>query len=54
MMSIGQNGHVTIPGEGIVWVTSGITKVEIAANGEVTEFQHGNMSEDHVGICPLL
>jgi hypothetical protein len=54
MMSIGQNGHVTIPGQGIVWVTSGITKVEIAANGDVTEFSHGNNSEDHTGICPLL
>jgi hypothetical protein len=54
MMSIGQNGHVTIPGQGIVWVTSGITKVNIDANGNVTEFSHGNNTEDHVGICPLL
>jgi hypothetical protein len=54
MMGIGQNGHVTIPGQGIVWASSGITKVEIAANGDVTEFSHGNMSEDHIGICPLL
>jgi hypothetical protein len=54
MMSIGQNGHVTIPGEGIVWVTSGITKVEIDANGNVTQVSHGNNTEDHVGICPLL
>jgi hypothetical protein len=54
MMSIGQNGHVTIPGQGIVWATSGITKVEIDANGNVTEFSHGNNTEDHVGICPLL
>lgn len=54
MTSIGQNGHVTIPGKGIVWVTSGITKVEIDANGNVTEFSHGNNTEDHVGICPLL
>lgn len=54
MMSIGQNGHVTIPGRGIVWATSGITKVEIDAAGNVTEFSHGNTIEDHVGICPLL
>jgi hypothetical protein len=54
MMSIGQNGHVTIPGQGIVWVSSGITKVEISPSGDVTEFSHGNMSEDHTGICPLL
>jgi len=54
MYSIGQNGHVTIPGQGIVWVASGITKVEIDPNGNVPEFSHGNMSEDHTGICPLL
>jgi hypothetical protein len=54
MMSIGQNGHVTAPGAGIVWASSGITKVEIDAAGNVTEFSHGNSTEDHVGICPLL
>ena len=54
IMGVGQDGHVTIPGQGIVWVSSGILKVEIAANGDVTEFSHGNMSEDHSGICPLL
>jgi hypothetical protein len=54
MMGIGQNGHVTIPGEGIVWASSGITKVEIDASGNVTEIQHGNFSPDHTGICPLL
>src|SRR6266571_4206283 len=31
MNSIGQNGHVTIPGEGVVWASSGIVKVEIDA-----------------------
>src|SRR6266581_4117440 len=36
MNSIGQNGHVTIPGEGIVWASSGIVKVEIDASGNVT------------------
>ena len=54
MNSTGQNGHVTIPGQGIVWSSSGITKVEIDASGNVTEFQHGTFSEDHTGICPLL
>lgn len=54
MMSIGQNGHVNIPGEGIVWASSGITKVEIDASGTVTEVAHGNMSPDHSGICPAL
>jgi hypothetical protein len=54
MLSIGQNGHVTSPGDGIVWASSGITKVEIDASGNVTEIQHGNFSPDHTGICPLL
>jgi hypothetical protein len=54
MNSIGQNGHVTMAGQGIVWSSSGITKVEIDASGNVTEVQHGNFSEDHTGICPLL
>lgn len=54
MSSIGQTGHVTIPGQGIVWVSSGIVKVEIDASGNVTETQHGIFSEDHTGICPLL
>ena len=50
----GQNGHATMPGEGVVFASSGITKVEIDANGNVTEIQHGNFSPDHSGICPLL
>jgi hypothetical protein len=53
-MGIGQNGHVTIPGQGIVWASSGITKIEIDASGNITEMAHGNMSPDHSGICPLL
>lgn len=54
MNSIGQNGHVTIPGEGIVWASSGVVKVEIDASGNVTEVEHGNHYPDHSGICPLL
>ena len=54
MLSIGQDGHVNIPGQGIVWASSGITKVEIDASGNVTEVSHGNMSPTHAGICPLL
>jgi hypothetical protein len=54
MNSIGQDGHVTIPGQGIVWASSGITKIEIDASGNVTEVAHGNFFPDHSGICPLL
>lgn len=54
MMSIGQNGHVTIPGQGLVWAFFGIVKVEVDASGNVTEVQHGIDYPDHSGICPLL
>jgi hypothetical protein len=54
LMGIGQDGHVTIPGEGLVWGDIGISKIEIDASGNVTEISHGNFSPDHSGICPLL
>jgi hypothetical protein len=54
MMGIGQDGHVTIPGQGLVWGDIGISKIEVDANGNVTEVAHGNFSPDHSGICPLL
>jgi hypothetical protein len=53
-MGIGSDGHVTIPGEGLVWADFGITKIEIDASGNVTEVQHGIFFPDHSGICPLL
>lgn len=54
MMGIGQDGHVTMPGAGLVWGDIGISRTEIDANGDVTEIAHGNFSPDHTGICPLL
>ena len=54
MMSIGQNGHVTMPGAGLVWAEIGVNKTEIDASGNVTEVSHGIFSPDHSGICPLL
>lgn len=53
-MGIGQDGHVTLPGSGLVWGEIGITKIEIDASGNVTEVQHGIFTPDHSGICPLL
>ena len=50
----GQDGHATLPGEGIVFASAGISRVEIDASGNVTEIEHGNHSPDHSGICPLL
>jgi hypothetical protein len=54
LMAAGQDGHVTMPGQGLVWGEIGITKTEIDASGNVTEIQHGIFSPDHSGICPLL
>ena len=54
IMFHGQNGHVTMPGSGIVWASSGLGRLEIDANGNVTEIEHGNFSPNRSGICPLL
>jgi hypothetical protein len=54
MMGIGQDGHVTIPGQGLAWAKIGISKIEVDASGNVTEVEHGIFSADHSGICPLL
>jgi len=54
LRSIGSNGHVTIPGVGIVYGTQGIDKLIIDASGNVTEVTHGYYSDTHAGICPLL
>jgi ABC-type phosphate transport system substrate-binding protein len=54
LTSIGQSGHVTAPGEGTVFASAGINRVEINASGNVTEISHGNFSPDHSGLCPLL
>lgn len=53
-MGVGQDGHMTIPGQGLVWGEIGITKIEVDARGNVTDIQHGIFSPDHSGICPLL
>jgi hypothetical protein len=55
ILTHGQDGHATLPGEGIVWATSGMNRIEIDANGNVTEIQHnGNFSPDRSGLCALL
>ncbi len=54
IMFHGQDGHATMPGEGLVWASIGLTKIEIDASGNVTEVQHGIFYPDHSGICPLL
>jgi hypothetical protein len=53
-MGIGQDGHVTAPGQGLVWGDIGISKIEIDPSGNVTEISHGIFFPDHTGICQLL
>lgn len=48
-MGIGQDGHVMMPGEGLVWAEIGITKIEVDASGNVTEVQHGISSPTTAG-----
>jgi len=50
----GTEGMITVPGVGLVFASSGNFRVEISPTGEVTEVEHGNKSEDHSGLCPIL
>ena len=48
LMGIGQGGHITMPGQGLVRDEIGITKIEVDASGNVTEVQHGIFSPGHM------
>ena len=50
----GTDGMITVRGVGLVFASSGNFRVEISPTGEVTEVEHGNKSEDHSGLCPIL
>jgi streptogramin lyase len=50
----GTDGMITVPGVGLVFASSGNERVEISPTGEVTVIEHGNKSEDHSGLCPIL
>ena len=50
----GTEGMLTVRGVGLVFASSGNFRVEISPTGEVTEVEHGNKSEDHSGLCPIL
>jgi hypothetical protein len=50
----GTDGMITVPGVGLVFASSGNSRVEISPTGDVVEIEHGNHSEDHSGLCPIL
>jgi hypothetical protein len=50
----GTDGMITVPGVGLVFASSGNERVEISPTGDVTVIEHGNKSEDHSGLCPIL
>ena len=50
----GTNGMITAPHVGLVFASSGNFRIEISPTGDVTEVEHGNKSEDHSGLCPIL
>lgn len=50
----GTDGMITVPGVGLVYASSGTERVEISPTGDVTAIDHGNKSEDHSGLCPVL
>jgi hypothetical protein len=50
----GTNGHVTVPGEGVIYMWAGNVQVTIAPDGTVTETEHGFITDGLTGLCPAL
>jgi len=50
----GTNGHVTVPGEGVIYMWAGMTRATFAPDGTVTESQHGFIMDTYSSLCPLL
>jgi hypothetical protein len=50
----GTDGVITVEGAGLVYAATGMTRMEIDANGNVTEVAHGLHSEDFSALCPYL
>jgi hypothetical protein len=54
ILAHGSDGMITVPGVGLVYASSGLARIEIDANGNVTEVVHGLHSEDFSALCPYL
>jgi hypothetical protein len=50
----GTNGHVTVPGEGVIYMWAGNVRATIAPDGTVTETEHGFITDSFSGLCPAL
>lgn len=50
----GTNGHVTVPGEGVIYMWAGSIRATFSPDGTVTEAQHGIIPDDASSLCPLL
>jgi hypothetical protein len=53
-LSPGTNGHVTVPGEGVIYMWAGIARATFAPDGTVVENQHGFIMDTYSSLCPLL
>ena len=50
----GTDGVITVEGVGLVYASTGMTRIEIDASGNVTEVAHGLHSENFSALCPYL
>jgi hypothetical protein len=50
----GTNGHVTVQGEGVIYMWAGSVRATFSPDGTVTEAQHGVIPDDASSLCPLL
>jgi hypothetical protein len=53
-LSPGTNGHVTVPGEGVIYMWAGAARAAITPEGTVTETHHGFIMDDYSSLCALL
>jgi hypothetical protein len=53
-LSPGTNGHVTVPGEGVIYMWAGAARATIAPDGTVTETAHGFIMDNYSSLCGLL
>jgi hypothetical protein len=53
-LSPGTNGHVTVPGEGVIYMWAGAARATITPDGTVTETEHGFIMDNYSSLCGLL
>jgi hypothetical protein len=53
-LSPGTNGHVTVPGEGVIYMWAGAARATIAPDGTVTETEHGFIMDTYSTLCGIL